>query len=154
MLCGFFVFFFKQKTAYEMRISDWSSDVCSSDLGSDAFFNVNTPAEIAILASQGYAQVTVYAALKAGILTTGDELVSPGQPRADEHIYNSNGPMLAALVQNMGVSVVHVLHAQDTPESLQEEFSVLLQDCDLILTVGGVSVGGKDLVKQIGRAQV
>src|SRR3546814_2895942 len=85
MLCGFFVFFFKQKTAYEMRISDWSSDVCSSDLGSDAFFNVNTPAEIAILASQGYAQVTVYAALKAGILTTGDELVSPGQPRADEH---------------------------------------------------------------------
>src|SRR3546814_8188115 len=32
MLCFFFVFFFKQKTAYEMRISDWSSDVCSSDL--------------------------------------------------------------------------------------------------------------------------
>src|SRR3546814_9851648 len=33
-MCGymFFVFFFKQKTAYEMRISDWSSDVCSSDL--------------------------------------------------------------------------------------------------------------------------
>src|SRR3546814_1876791 len=32
-LCVMFVFFFKQKTAYEMRISDWSSDVCSSDLG-------------------------------------------------------------------------------------------------------------------------
>src|SRR3546814_19912318 len=32
MLCVFYVFFFKQKTAYEMRISDWSSDVCSSDL--------------------------------------------------------------------------------------------------------------------------
>src|SRR3546814_10899198 len=31
--CSIFVFFFKQKTAYEMRISDWSSDVCSSDLG-------------------------------------------------------------------------------------------------------------------------
>src|SRR3546814_3604881 len=31
-LCGYFFFFFKQKTAYEMRISDWSSDVCSSDL--------------------------------------------------------------------------------------------------------------------------
>src|SRR3546814_4071068 len=31
-VCGFFFFFFKQKTAYEMRISDWSSDVCSSDL--------------------------------------------------------------------------------------------------------------------------
>src|SRR3546814_3875288 len=33
ILCCDFVFFFKQKTAYEMRISDWSSDVCSSDLG-------------------------------------------------------------------------------------------------------------------------
>src|SRR3546814_6931551 len=33
-VCVCFLFFFKQKTAYEMRISDWSSDVCSSDLGS------------------------------------------------------------------------------------------------------------------------
>src|SRR3546814_6218658 len=32
MYCYFYIFFFKQKTAYEMRISDWSSDVCSSDL--------------------------------------------------------------------------------------------------------------------------
>ncbi|MFW7340392.1 gephyrin-like molybdotransferase Glp [Pollutimonas sp. H1-120] len=104
-------------------------------------------AEIALLASQGYAQITTYAALKVGILTTGDELVSPGQPRADEHIYNSNGPMLAALAENMGATVAHVLHARDTQESLQEAFAILLRDCDLILTVGGVSVGEKDLVK-------
>jgi molybdopterin molybdotransferase len=104
-------------------------------------------AEIALLASQGYAQIAVYAPLKVGILTTGDELISPGQPRADEHIYNSNGPMLAALVENMSAIVVHVLHARDTQESLQEAFALLLRDCDLILTVGGVSVGEKDLVK-------
>src|SRR3546814_4530215 len=37
MYCGIYLFFFfKQKTAYELRISDWSSDVCSSDLGADA----------------------------------------------------------------------------------------------------------------------
>src|SRR3546814_5097228 len=48
------VFFFKQKTAYEMRISDWSSDVCSSDLdgtvnGSDILIDSNTsPAEVAM----------------------------------------------------------------------------------------------------------
>src|SRR3546814_7627449 len=35
-ICCFYIFFFKQKTAYEMRISDWSSDVCSSDLSSPA----------------------------------------------------------------------------------------------------------------------
>src|SRR3546814_16558799 len=37
MLCRYFVFFFKQKTAYEMRISDWSSDVCSSDLQANRY---------------------------------------------------------------------------------------------------------------------
>src|SRR3546814_3594291 len=36
-LCHLFFFFFKQKTAYEMRISDWSSDVCSSDLATEIF---------------------------------------------------------------------------------------------------------------------
>ncbi len=105
------------------------------------------PAQIAILASQGYAEISVYPRLKVGILTTGDELVQPGQPRAAEHIYNSNGSMLAALAGNMGADVVHVLHALDTPESLQDAFKQLLRDCDLVMTVGGVSVGEKDLVK-------
>ncbi len=104
-------------------------------------------AEIALLASQGYAEVTMYARLKVGILTTGDELIQPGQPRGAEQIYNSNGAMLASLVENMGASVAHVLHAMDTEASLQAAFSTLLPDCDLILTVGGVSVGEKDLVK-------
>src|SRR3546814_9934480 len=40
MFCDFLFFFFKQKTAYEMRISDWSSDVCSSDLYSPAIAKV------------------------------------------------------------------------------------------------------------------
>src|SRR3546814_5542480 len=40
LLNGFWFFFFKQKTAYEMRISDWSSDVCSSDLGSGADWEI------------------------------------------------------------------------------------------------------------------
>ncbi|NYT86852.1 gephyrin-like molybdotransferase Glp [Pollutimonas harenae] len=104
-------------------------------------------AQIAMLASQGYAEVSVYPALKVGILTTGDELVNPGQPRSDEHIYNSNGTMLAALVENMGARAIHVLHALDTEASLQSALATLLQDCDLVLTVGGVSVGEKDLVK-------
>jgi molybdopterin molybdotransferase len=105
--------------------------------------------QIALLASQGYAEVTVYATLKVGILTTGDELIKPGQPRGDEQIYNSNGPMLAALLQDMGADVRHVLHAADTEDALREAFSTLLADCDLVITVGGVSVGEKDLVKPV-----
>ncbi|TAL82967.1 MAG: molybdopterin molybdenumtransferase MoeA [Candidimonas sp.] len=104
-------------------------------------------AHIALLASQGLVDLPVYPQLKVGILTTGDELTFPGQPRRNEQIFNSNGPMLAALVDQLGARVVHVLHALDTRSSLKKALTTLLKDCDLILTVGGVSVGEKDLVK-------
>ncbi|TFL13274.1 molybdopterin molybdotransferase MoeA [Pusillimonas caeni] len=104
-------------------------------------------AEIALLASQGYARVPVHPRLKIGILTTGDELAEPGTPLKAAQIYNSNGPMLATLVAGMGALPVHVLHARDTLESLEQALDTLIADCDLILSVGGVSVGEKDLVK-------
>jgi len=104
-------------------------------------------AHIALLASQGYDRVPVYPQLKVGILTTGDELAEPGTPLQAAQIYNSNGPMLASLVSGLGASPIHVLHAKDTLESLQQAFQTLIADCDLVLSVGGVSVGEKDLVK-------
>src|SRR5699024_7143901 len=103
--------------------------------------------EIALLASQGIASLQVYSPLKVGLLTTGDELVSPGQPLAPAQIYNSNAPMLATLITQLGAMPHRVIHAADTPEALQSAFDALLADCDLVLTVGGVSVGDKDLVK-------
>jgi molybdopterin molybdotransferase len=99
------------------------------------------------MASQGLAHVQVFGQLRVGILTTGDELVLPGQPRAAEQIYNSNGPMLAALARGMGALPVHVLHARDTETDLHAAFKTLLADCDLVVSVGGVSVGERDLVK-------
>ncbi|MBC9907954.1 gephyrin-like molybdotransferase Glp [Achromobacter xylosoxidans] len=104
-------------------------------------------AHVALMASQGLARVRVVGQLRVGILTTGDELVLPGQPRAAEQIYNSNGPMLAALARGMGALPVHVLHARDTEADLQAAFKTLLADCDLVVSVGGVSVGERDLVK-------
>ncbi|OZI71186.1 molybdopterin molybdotransferase MoeA [Bordetella genomosp. 12] len=106
-------------------------------------------AHIALLASQGLDQVEVYARLRVGILTTGDELVFPGSPRQAQQIYNSNGAMLAALAEGMGAEATHVLHARDDEASLSAAFERLLQDCDLILSVGGVSVGERDLVKPV-----
>src|SRR3546814_3064702 len=58
-----YFFFFKQKTAYEMRISDWSSDVCSSDLGFTAVLGV-----VVVLAMPGLAALAGFEGAKAGAL--------------------------------------------------------------------------------------
>jgi len=104
-------------------------------------------ARIALLASQGLPEIAVLPRLKVGILTTGDELVVPGQPRATQQIYNSNAPMLAALVRRMHAEPARVLHAPDEPNALRGAFETLAAECDLIVSVGGVSVGERDLVK-------
>lgn len=104
-------------------------------------------AHIALLATQGVAQVEVFARLRVGILTTGDELVVPGQARADHQIYNSNSPMLSALIEGMGAQVTLAKHAPDDLDSHTAAFKTLTGQCDLVLSVGGVSVGDKDLVK-------
>ncbi|CAM2152819.1 Molybdopterin molybdenumtransferase [Pararobbsia alpina] len=108
-----------------------------------------SPAHIALLASQGIAEVRVFDRLRVGILTTGDELVAPGQLRAPQQIFNSNAAMLAALVEGMGAQAAEVVHAADDEQALREALSSLVAQCDLVLTVGGVSVGERDLIKPV-----
>jgi len=104
-------------------------------------------AHIAVLAAQGAAHVPVYPRLKVGVLTTGDELIAPGKPLQTAQLYDTNGVMLAAMLNDMGAVVPHVLHAADTQNALTSALTRLQQDCNLILSVGGISVGEKDLVK-------
>ncbi|OHX14440.1 molybdopterin molybdenumtransferase MoeA [Chromobacterium sphagni] len=105
------------------------------------------PGHIALLASQGLAEAQVFQRVKVGILTTGDELAAPGGARAPQQIYNSNGAMLAALAAGMGAQVAACRHARDDADDLRRAFAELGRDCDLVLSVGGVSVGERDLVK-------
>ncbi|WP_047249084.1 gephyrin-like molybdotransferase Glp [Chromobacterium subtsugae] len=107
------------------------------------------PGHIALLASQGMAEVPVFPRLKVGILTSGDELVAPGEARAPQQIYNSNGAMLAALADGMGARVAARRHARDVEDELRQAFAELARECDLVLSVGGVSVGERDLVKPV-----
>uniref|UniRef100_UPI00334041C8 molybdopterin molybdotransferase MoeA n=1 Tax=Castellaniella defragrans TaxID=75697 RepID=UPI00334041C8 len=105
------------------------------------------PGQIAVLAAQGYATAPAYPRLRIGILTNGDELIPPGQPLGPAAVYNSNGPMLAALCRGMGADPVAVLHAPDQAGAIESALNELARTCDLILSVGGASVGDKDLVK-------
>ncbi|BFM51069.1 gephyrin-like molybdotransferase Glp [Marinomonas sp. THO17] len=105
--------------------------------------------QIGLLASLGITKVKVYCPLKVGILTTGDELIAAGQGLQTGQIYNSNGPMLQALVIQAGHQVSQVVHAADTPQATEAALQKLFTNSDLILSSGGVSVGEEDHVKAV-----
>ncbi|AOI80273.1 molybdopterin molybdotransferase MoeA [Burkholderia sp. NRF60-BP8] len=102
---------------------------------------------VGVAAAQGMARIDVRAALRVGILTTGDELVACGEPRAPQQIYNSNAPMLAALVAGTGADVAMRMHAADTAAAVDQALRDLHAHCDLVICVGGASVGDKDLLR-------
>ncbi|WP_191602594.1 gephyrin-like molybdotransferase Glp [Marinomonas algicola] len=108
------------------------------------------PQHIGMLASLGVNQLNCFKPLKVGILTTGDELISPEASSLElGQIYNSNSLMLVSLVQELGHSVQQVLHAKDTTVDIETALKNLSRDCELILSSGGVSVGEEDHIKQV-----
>jgi molybdopterin molybdotransferase len=103
--------------------------------------------QIAVLAAQGFARAPVFPRLSVGILTTGDELMRPGEPLRPAAVYDSNGPMLASLCRELGTAPPTVRHVHDDAAAIEQALAELAGTCDLVLSVGGASVGEKDLVK-------
>ncbi len=114
-------------------------------------------AEVGLIASLGIDQVEVYRTLRVSVIATGDELVQAGQPLADGQIYNSNTPLLTALLKILHVDIVRAIQLPDQPELLKQTLQIAASDSDLILTTGGASVGDadhlKDVLLQIGRIE-
>jgi len=106
-------------------------------------------AEIGLLATVGAAQVRVYPRPRVAILSTGDELVEPGQPLDAGQIYDSNRAMLNAAVSAVGGEPVDLGIAQDSQAALEARVRQGLQDADILLTSGGVSMGDLDLIKPL-----
>ena len=104
------------------------------------------PAQIALAASCGNSELTVYRRPRVAILTTGDELVSVENTPGPGQIRNSNAPMLASLVTQAGGEPQVLPRAADTAEALDAALQQGL-DADLLLISGGVSAGKFDLVE-------
>lgn len=107
-----------------------------------------TPANIALLASMNIAQVPVVRKPVIALISTGNELVMPGEVPNPDQIISSNSFGLKALFEAQGASVRIMPIARDTSESLQQAFD-LAKGADLVVTLGGASVGDHDLVQSV-----
>ena len=108
-----------------------------------------TPARIGLCATMGYASVPVFQRLNIAIVSTGDELKSPGEALAHGEIYESNSYGLAGLVEWAGHTPVRFPSVADTMDALRDALNEATKTCDLILTSGGVSMGEFDYVRRI-----
>ena len=108
-----------------------------------------SPPIIGLLATLGQTEVEVFGQPRFAVVATGDELVEPGQPLLDGQIYNSNSYALTAALQGLGVTAVDARHTRDDRDETRKTLAAAIESSDVIITLGGVSVGERDYVKEI-----
>ena len=106
-------------------------------------------AEIGLLATAGIVNVPVFPRPKVAVLSTGDELVEPGDPLGPGQIRDSNRAMLVAAIEAVGGEPIDLGISGDSQEALEERVQEGLDQADILLTSGGVSMGDLDLVKPL-----
>jgi molybdopterin molybdotransferase len=105
------------------------------------------PQDVALAAAFGLTHVEVRRRIRVAVFSTGNELVSPGSPRAAAQLYDSNRFMLMAMLARLGCDVSDLGILRDDRDSLADALKKVAGAHDLILTTGGVSTGEEDHVK-------
>lgn len=108
-----------------------------------------TPADLALLSATGISDVGVRQQLRVGVLSTGDELVEPGERAKDGQIYDANRPMLLSLVRQFGHCPVDLGKSPDDRVGLRAVLDAAGGQVDAILTSGGASAGDEDHVSAL-----
>ncbi|MEO5987511.1 MAG: gephyrin-like molybdotransferase Glp [Candidatus Eisenbacteria bacterium] len=104
--------------------------------------------DLALLGSLGFAQLPVSPQLRVAVLSTGDELLDLDEPLRPGAIRDSNLPMLSMLCEQAGALVVVAERLPDDPKRVGDRIREALAVADAVLTIGGVSAGDHDPVKQ------
>ncbi len=106
-------------------------------------------AEMAVLAAAQCVQVPVFRKLRVGVLSTGDELVQPDQSLKPGQIVDSNQIALLALLTQEGFESVALGAVKDDRQSLKRSMQGAIEQCDVVISSGGVSVGDYDYVESL-----
>ena len=103
--------------------------------------------DMGLMASIGIADVKVYRPLKVAILSTGDELIEPGQSISEGQIFNSNRYTLQGFLKGLQFEIIDLGIVEDTLDATLNALTNAAESADVIITSGGVSVGEEDHVK-------
>ena len=123
------------------------SDLRAGDLLLEAG-TVLRPARVALAAAAGGATVCVHRRPRVAVLTTGDELVAPGDPVGPAQIPDSNSVSIAAQAAEAGAEIVPLGVARDVLDDVLERLRRGVETADVVVASGGVSVGAYDVVKE------
>jgi len=107
------------------------------------------PQEIAALASIGMAEIQVLRPLRIALISTGDEIVRPGNPIAPGQVYDSNHYLLTALLSALGLEVTDYGILPDRDDAVRDALNEAAASHDVILTTGGASQGEEDYIAAI-----
>ncbi|AZG46192.1 molybdopterin molybdotransferase MoeA [Gordonia insulae] len=123
------------------------SDIEAGEPAMPAHTRLGAP-QLGLLAALGITEVSVTRRLRVVVLSTGSELVSPGEPLQHGQIYESNGPMLTAAATEAGADATHLHFVADDVATFRARLDEISGDADLIITSGGVSAGAFEVVKE------
>ena len=114
-----------------------------------------TAGDIGALAAVGRVEVPVKKKLRAAIISTGDELVSPDETPQAGQVRDVNGPMLTAMIKDCGAEPVYYGSIVDDEELIEKTVKKAIAECDMVLISGGSSVGIKDaacrIIESVGK---
>jgi molybdopterin molybdotransferase len=105
------------------------------------------PLALAAIATGGVASLSCHRRPRVAVVVTGDELVAPGKPLRHGQIHESNSVLIAARCEQAGAEVVAIERVRDDAEATREALGRALEQADVVVTSGGVSVGTRDHVK-------
>lgn len=112
------------------------------------------PADVALFASLGLTSVPTHRRVRVAVVSTGDELTPPGERLQPGRIYDSNSYLMAALMREAGAEVVQQLSLTDNAAHARDVLLSLAEQVDLIVTMGGISAGAYEVVKDVFDATV
>lgn len=111
--------------------------------------NIITPGMVSLLVSAGMYEVSVFASPSVSLIVTGNELAEQGTTLQPGQIFNSNEPAAKAYLQLLKVKKIISFHVKDDAGELYEKVKYCLEQTDMLILTGGISVGDYDYVQSV-----